>query len=286
MSKPMRVPDDHQFDASSPVGRYWLVHGVGFTVCRDDGRELGVVEDVVVDQLRQRAEHVIVRRHGLVVRRREVMDPGVVDAVVPASQLFLVESQATPAVGRPRVPRAAAGRAVWRGAAAARPVLGGLLRRLAAALVVVGQRLRRAGIAGVAATSRAARRARREAPRLESWLSARSRTAWRATRTAFRFLGRSGRTAALQLAAFARIAAHVLKELAVLTAVLAVAAWRRAAAALAERRHAPPAVGPTDVEDSDADAPLGRETSGEPPPPAERRRAERGRTASGRRSDR
>ena len=51
----MPVPDDYPFDASSPVLRYWLINGAGFAVCRADGRELGVVEDVVVDPLRQHA---------------------------------------------------------------------------------------------------------------------------------------------------------------------------------------------------------------------------------------
>ena len=281
----MRVPDDHQFDASSPVGRYWLVHGVGFAVCRNDGHELGVVEDVVVDALSQRAELVIVRRHGLVVRRREELDPGVVEAVVPASQLFLVRSEASPAVDTPQAPLGGA----WccdpargrRDASGRRRAD----RRVAAALVVVGRHAQRAAILSVVATRRAAGRARREAPRLESWLSARSRATWRATLSALRFLDRSARTAALHLAAFARVVWRALRELTVLVAVLAVAMWRRAVAALAARRTTGPKrmrlrTRPTKAR-TDADAPLGRETSEAPAPPIERRRAQR--TAPGKR---
>ena len=275
--QPMRVPDDHQFDASSPVGRYWLVHGVGFAVCRNDGHELGVVEDVVVDALSQRAELVIVRRHGLVVRRREELDPGVVEAVVPASQLFLVRSEASPAVDTPQAPRVAPGAAIRRGVDVTRPVVAEVARRLAAVLVVVARHAQRAAILSAAATRRAAGRARREAPRLESWLAARSRTTWRATLTALRFLDRSARAAALHLAAFARVAWRALRELAVLAAVLAVATWRRATAAQAARRptETDAAEDETDEGETDADAPLGRETSEAPAPPIERRRAQR-----------
>jgi hypothetical protein len=170
---------------------------------------------VVVDHVRLRAEQVIVRRHGLVLRRRRAtIDAGAVEAVVPASQLLLVgpasRGAKTPSLARQVLRRAAAGLAVG----------------LAAGLVA----------------------ARREAPRLERWL------------------GRSARAASLRLRAAARIAARVLGELAVLAAVLAAAAWRRAAAR-PEPRDPDAPQGP-----GDADAPLGREISGEARTPAGTRR--------------
>lgn len=211
----MRGHDDFRFEANSPVGRYWLIHGVDFTVCREDGRTLGVVEDVVVDPVRLCAEQLIVRRSGLVVRRRRAtIDAGAVKAVVPASQVLLL---AGPAPRR----------------AKRRSRTGQVLRRLAAGLAT--------GFAAALAV------ARREAPKLERWV------------------GRSARAAALRLGAAARIAGRVLGEVTVLAAVLVAAVWRRAAP-----RTQPTVMPPDGHPDasqwpSDADAPLGRETSEEAP---------------------
>jgi hypothetical protein len=278
----MRVSDDFRFDASSPVGRYWLVHGVGFTVCRADGRQVGVVEQVVVDPDGQYAEHVIVRREGLFVRRRRVtLDAGAFEAVSPASQQFLVEpassgaSAASRAVGALRVREVPAfaraalralaqaalpvGRAIRRAGAASAALVGELLRRLAGGLIVAGRLSWHGASAGAHAAVVAAGRARREAPRLESWLAARSRTAAR------------------RLGDATVIAARVLGGLSVLAAVLVAAAWRRAAA-LSTRRATPPHDGAPEADDpgttqwpSDADAPLGREASGEVPTHARER---------------
>jgi hypothetical protein len=126
--------DDYAFEADGPVGRYWLVHGVGFDVCRGDGRQLGVVEEVVVDSMRQWAAYLIVRRHGL-FRRYARIDARSVEAVDPASQRFLLE----PAPRRP--PRV--GGAVRRRAAASRALAGRLVLGIAAGLVVAGRALAR-----------------------------------------------------------------------------------------------------------------------------------------------
>jgi hypothetical protein len=94
---PRRI-EDYEFDAGSPVGRYWLVHGEGFTVCRADGRELGVVEHVVIDPVGPRARQLIVRRG----RRRTAVATDAVTAVSPASQQFLVASRPRRVRERPR----------------------------------------------------------------------------------------------------------------------------------------------------------------------------------------
>jgi hypothetical protein len=248
----MRLPDDYEFDADGPVGRYWLVHGEGFTVYRADGRQLGVVEHVVVDPVVQRAEQVIVRRRGRVVRRRRTtVAAGAFEAVSPGSQRFLLES----APGGAAAPSRAVGRGIRRGAAASSLAAGQLLRRLAAGLVA------------------AAGRARREAPRLGSWLSSRARATGRVTLAVLRFLGRAAGAAARRIGAAARVAARVLGELAVLAAVIAAGAWRRAAERSA-RRTRPRDEGAPGSDDpaapyrpSDADAPLGRETGDETPTP-------------------
>jgi hypothetical protein len=285
----MHAPDDYPFDAGGPVGRYWLVHGVGFTVYRADGRRLGVVEDVVVDPVRQHAERLIVRRRRALFRRRKATFPAsAVEAVAPGSQRFLVAS----ARGASAAPAA---RAIRGAGAAALGFAHELLRRLAGGLVVAGRLARRGASAGTRAVVAAAGRARREAPRLESWLSARAQATGRATATFLRFLGRSAFAAAARLRAAALIAARVLGDLAVLTAVLAAAAWRRAAARSTHRtplprEHGPAAADPVASESgSDADAPLSRETSSEVRAPAgapEEPEASPRRRAAGARFDR
>lgn len=242
----MRVDQDYSFDADSPVGRYWLVHGVGFTVCRADGRQLGVVERLVVDPVLQRAERVIIRRRGVLRRPRTTLDASAVEAVAPASQRFLVASA-------PKV--SPVGRAVRGAGAAALALTTALLRRVAAGLVAVrrlsGRGARAGARAGVAATGRA----RREAPRIAAWLSARAAGAWRATLP--------------RVEAAARVAARMLAAVIVLAAVVTAAAWRRAAA-LANSPTMPPDEGAPSAQEpdapgwpSDADAPLGREESGD-----------------------
>jgi hypothetical protein len=259
----MHAPDDYPFDARGPVGRYWLVHGVGFTVCRADGRKLGVVEDVVVDPVRQYAERLIVRRRRVFLRRRKATFPAsAIAAVAPGSQRFLVAS----ARGASAAPVA---RAIRCASAAALGLVREALRRLAGCLVVAGRLARRGASAGTRAVVVAARRARREAPRLESWLSAHAHATGRATATFLRFLGRSAFAAAARLGAAALVAARVLGDLAVLAAVLAAAAWRKAAARSTTRtpppdEHEPAAADPVPSQSGgDADAPLSRETSSE-----------------------
>ena len=247
----MPVPDDYPFDASSPVLRYWLVNGAGFAVCRADGRELGIVEDVVVDPLGQHAEQVIVhRRRRIVGRRRATIDARAFEAVSPAAQRFLVESASG---------GASAGRPVRRAGSGSRVLAGELLRSFAAGLLLAG-RVARIGARAVAhAAVAAAGRTRRESPRLQARLSS------------------STRTAATRLAAAARVVARALGDLAVLAAVFVAAAWRRVAAASSSRKPIDSGERrePDKAEwrsDADADAPLGRETGGESPSPAREQR--------------
>ncbi|MDQ3993052.1 MAG: hypothetical protein M3229_05275, partial [Actinomycetota bacterium] len=61
----MSLPQGERFDASSPVGRYWLMHGIGFTVRSSTGRTLGIVDEVLYDSVRQRAQRVTLRRRRL-----------------------------------------------------------------------------------------------------------------------------------------------------------------------------------------------------------------------------
>ncbi len=274
----MRANDDSHFDASGPVGQYWLTNGVGFAVCRTDGRKLGAVVHVVVDRRRQVAERLIVRRAGLVRRPRYVaIDPRAIESVRPDSQLFLVPATveaATPAARRARSAPALAAAASVRASVrstwlASRPVLGELDRKLAAALASALRGARRAADAGSGGAASAFRWARLEAPRLGAWLAARAREAGAATMTMLRFLGATARKAALLLA-----------ELGVLTAVLAVAGWRRAVARLQQpsespespeqERFEPAAPNPREWR-RDADAPIARERRADASRRADRR---------------
>lgn len=269
----------HQFDASSPVGRHWLVHGVGFTVCDHTGRKLGVVEDVVVDPELHCASRVLVRRRGLVRRPRYVtVDPGVVESVFPGSQVFLVaaaERSTAPTVAATAKKRAlrtavSARAAVRELARVSRPVAGKIDRGLAAGVGVTARSSRRAAnavavtavrAAGLsrraasttaAAGGRGAARTRREAPRLEAWLSARAHEAGRSTLRVLRSLGVA-----------VRKAARTLADLTVTAALLAVAASRRAAAWATQPRNPPQQSDPEATEwRRDADAPLVRDTRG------------------------
>lgn len=262
----MRAYDDSHFDASGPVGQYWLTNGVGFIVCHADGRKLGAVVHVVVDRRRQVAERLIVRRAGLLRRPRYVaIDPRAVESVSPDSRLFTVPAaqDATPATPRPAGPRVRASAASARttalaAARASGPVLAAVDRRLA---VSVGAALRisRRGAKTVAhAAVRASQRARRDAPRLEAWLAARASEARSLGSTFVRFLGRA-----------AGSTGRLLGELGVLAAVLVVTAWRRTAARWQQPGGEPRAPGlePPAAEPRewrrDADAPMARERRGE-----------------------
>jgi hypothetical protein len=261
----MRASDDSHFDASGPVGRYWLANGLDFSVCDGDGRRLGVVAHVVVDRRRQSAERLIVRRRGLVRRPRYVaLDPRAVASVLPDARLFLLApaqervtpaSRATPA---PRVRELAvsAGSASRAFGRASRPVVVALDRRIAAAAHSAVGASRRGANAGAAAAARAAGHTRREAPRLAAWLSARAHEARRVTGSALDLL-----------ATFARNVARVLADLVVLAAMGAVATWRRAVVA-AQQHRAPSEQRPVELPEPDApewrrdaDAPLAREQS-------------------------
>jgi hypothetical protein len=256
----MRASDDSHFDASGPVGRYWLANGLDFAVCDGEGRKLGVVAHVVVDRRRQSAERLIVRRRGLVRRPRYVaLDPRAVASVFPDSQLFLLSAakeRVTPASRGTTAPRArevavSAGSAVRGFGRASRPVVVALDRRIAAATHSTLRASRRGANAGADAAARAAGGARREAPRLAAWLSARAHEARGVTVSALK----------------ARSAARVLADLVVLAAMGVVATWRRAVQAAQEQRASseqrPHELPEPDAPEwrRDADAPLAREQS-------------------------
>jgi len=264
----MRASDDSHFDARSPVGRYWLANGLDFTVCDGDGRRIGVVVHVVVDRRRQCAERLIVRRRGLVRRPRYIaLKPHSVGLVLPDAQLFVVPAAgAARSVAASRTPtsarlRGAAGSVRAALATVVRvslPVVLAFDRRLATAAEDTLRLMRRAASAGADAAVGTGAEIRREAPRLDAWLLSRAHENKRVTSTELRRLG----VAAL---GFARL----LGELVVLAAVGAAAAWRRAEAALAQQRTAPPEApseSPPKLPDPhppewrrDADAPLARE---------------------------
>ncbi len=240
--EPMRASDDSHFDAHGPVGLYWLVNGQDFTVCDADGRRIGVVVHVVVDRRRQTAERLIVRRRGLVPRPRYVaLDPRAVELVDPDARLFRVPGADTGAVPASRSPASARGREAAVSlrvalAAAARglsPFVRALDRRLAAVAEATLRLSRRAASVGADAGVGTSAAIRREAPRLAAWLSAKAREAGRVALTVLRRLG-------VAVHSFARL----LGDLSVLAAVAAVAAWRRAEAAVAQQRTAPPEAPP------------------------------------------
>ena len=245
----MRVPDDPQFEASSPVGRYWLVNGAGFTVCRADGRRLGLVEEVLVDSTGRTVEYVALRRRGLAAwRGRLELDPGAVGVVIPSARLFLVRPASLAPlrspIGRGRVllalvraglqtlARAAVVVTAGAGrlAAAARPLGLELSRRSLAAAGAGGRLSRRGAAAGAAAAARTAALTRREAPRLAAWLSLHGRSGARRTHAGLHVLAGAGRATATRLAVAASAAARALGDAAVVAAVFVVAAWRRVAA--------------------------------------------------------
>ncbi len=224
----MRASHDFRFDASSPVGQHWLVHGVGFTVCDSDGETLGVVEDIDVDPLQHRAARVLVRRRGLFARPRYVaIDSDAVESVLPGPRLFFVAAQQGASTAQ-HTPHPTVTERVGGLARASRPPLAELDRRLA---VAVAATLRSRGAeraASAEAIGSTAARARRETPRLAAWLSARALESARAAVEVLRFL-----------AAGALIgAARLLADLAVVTAVLVAYAGRRAAAGMQQARTA------------------------------------------------
>ena len=147
------------------------------------------------------------------------------------------------------------------------PVVLAFDRRLAAAAEAARRLAGRVVSAGADLAASTSATTRREAPRLDAWLTARAHENRRVTATEFRRLG-------VATQQFARL----LGDLVVLAGVGVAAAWRRAEAARAERRttvsrearrEAPgeaPAKAPPKLPDPhppewrrDADAPLARE---------------------------
>ena len=211
----MRASHDFRFDASSPVGQHWLVHGVGFTVCESGGERLGVVEDIDVDPLQHRAARVLVRRRGLFPRPRYVaIDSSAVESVLPGPRLFFV---AAAEKGVSPAPHPTVTERVRGVARTSRPPLAELDRRLAAAVTALLRVSRRGANAGAETAVSAAGRARRETPKLAAQLSAGALEAARAAVEVLRFL-----------AAGALTATRLLADLVVVAAVLVASASRRA----------------------------------------------------------
>jgi hypothetical protein len=266
----MSTPDGERFDARSPVGRYWLLHGVGFT-----------------------AQRVTLRRPGLGrLLGRTTLLPSVVETVVPESRLFIVGDTGGEArvparrrerpgevLTRVRAALARAGAAVARAgvalaaaAAALRPAASWSRQHGAVALGLAARGARRGAQAGARASSTAAARTRREAPRLAAWLAARSRSSRYATERSLRSFGAATRVAAARaaagsrvasthLAAWARTAARTLGDLTVLAAVFVSDTWRKAATAQssAPEEDTQETVRPELEPQSDLDAPLARD---------------------------
>jgi hypothetical protein len=306
----MSTPDGERFDAKSPVGRYWLLHGVGFTVKGPDGRTLGVVDDVLSDSVRQRAQRVTLRRPGLGrLLGRTTLLPSVVETVVPESKLFIVGATGSdvrvPARRRERrrdvlarvravlartgAALARAGAALARAGAALRPAASWSRQHGAAALTLAAQGARRGAKAGARASAATAARTRHEAPRLAAWLAARSRSSRHATARSLRSLGAATRVAAARaaagsrvasshLGAWARTAARALGDLTVLVAVFVSDTWRKAAAAqrTSPEEDTEETVRPEAEPQSDLDAPLARDaTATRPRRPAAARSSSR-----------
>jgi hypothetical protein len=294
----MSTPEGERFDARSPVGRYWLMHGLGFTVRTTDGRTLGVVDDVLCDSVRQRAQRVTLRRPGLGrLLGRTTLLPSLVEAVVPESKLFIVHGTA----GEARMPRrrrvggadlgvrvsgafARLGAALARVAANVRLLAGWSRRHVAAALGFAGRSTRRGARSGANTSVAAAGWTRREAPQLGAWLAARARAFGRAMETSLRALGGATRVASARLAAGARVAsvrlaagtrvaARAVRELAVLAALFVSDTWKKA-----RSPALPPATPPAELPraepeaetQTDLDAPLAREASASRRPAAAR----------------
>jgi hypothetical protein len=282
----MSTPDGERFDARSPVGRYWLLHGVGFTVKGPDGRTLGVVDHVLSDSVRQRAQRVTLRRPGLGrLLGRTTLLPSVVETVVPESRLFIVGDTGGEArvparrrerpgevLTRVRAALARAGAAVARAGVALAAAASWSRQHGAVALGLAARGARRGAQAGARASSTAAARTRREAPRLAAWLAARSRSSRYATERSLRSFGAATRVAAARaaagsrvasthLAAWARTAARTLGDLTVLAAVFVSDTWRKAATAQssAPEEDTQETVRPELEPQSDLDAPLARD---------------------------
>lgn len=281
----MSAPDGERFDARSPVGRYWLMHGLGFTVQTAEGRTLGTVDEVLCDSVRQRAQRVTLRRPGLGrLLGSTTLLPSLVETVVPESKLFIVRAPA----GEVRMPRrrrvrgadpaarvgallARLGAALARVAANARPLARWTLRHGAAAFRFAGEGVRRGARSGANASATAAAWTRREAPRLDAWLGVHTRTSGRATAKGLRALGSGTRVASARLAAGTRVAsarlaaatrvassrlaagaraaARALAEVVVLVAVFVSDTWKQAIARAPAQTTPPPELPRTTEED-------------------------------------
>lgn len=265
------TPDGYRFPVESPAGRYWLVHGRGFTLCRD-GRKIGVVEEVLVDPLRQGTRSVTIRRARFGhLRRRETIDASHLEAVVPSARLLFVAAATTDAraSARERVrPHAVAlgARAAAssrRGASSLRPAGSRLLQLLASMGAAAAGLARRAANTARRATLASIRWLAREAPAARAQFAAGAGEAGLIAQRVLTALAHAARVGALHVLTLARAGAGRLREAAVELVLLAAAAWRRLLYPEAGRDG----TAPTDVSregdvnawHADADTALGRD---------------------------
>lgn len=82
----MQTTINRRFHAEDPVGAYWLANCEGFTVASPGGRQVATVDHGVFDPARRETVALTVT-HG---RRRTVLSPEVVTAVVPATETLVV----------------------------------------------------------------------------------------------------------------------------------------------------------------------------------------------------
>jgi hypothetical protein len=161
----------HTFDQSSPVLAYWLTRCEGFEVTA--GRRTGVVEQVALDRLDERADHLVVKFPGL---RRVIVPSEAVRAVVPAEELLVLQPPEEP---EPRLAPAAQ-RAKSDGARAVRASA----RASAGAAVVAGRATSRGATAAWREAGRASHQAGDGARRFGVWARPRAERAGRTLRAA------------------------------------------------------------------------------------------------------
>jgi hypothetical protein len=211
-------PPARSFDASSSVTTYWLARCEGFEVRA--GRKRGVVEAVALETLSDRAAYLIVRFTG---RRRHMITPESVRAVVPAEELLLLH----PLESRPSRLAPAARRVREQSARAAETG--------ARASVTATSAAARASTAAAATTwrgsTRASEAAWRELQRLDRWLEPRTAAAWlglrRGIATAWAETKRFGRWLSPRAATAARSAWAWVRTAALATVAAATALARR-----------------------------------------------------------
>ena len=223
-------PPARSFDGSSTVTTYWLAHCEGFEVRA--GRKRGVVEAVALETLSDRAAYLIVRFTG---RRRHMITPESVRAVVPAEELLLLhplESRPSRLAPAARAVREHSARAAESGARASATATSAAARASSSAAATTWR-----------GSSRASAAAWRELQRFGRWLEPRTAAAWlglrkgaarawlataRGASVAWAEAQRFGRWLSPRAATAARSAWEWVRTAALATAAAATALARRA----------------------------------------------------------